>query len=129
MSNVDLGAHMKRDMELIRKILFLLESRAFLKAELDLPIEGYERDVIRYHILLLAQAGLIDFEPEKTKNCRIIRAHVLGLNWAGHEFLDSVRSEKVWKKLLKYAKDKGGSLPFDLLKSLGTELIKESLKS
>lgn len=119
---------MKRDMELIRKILFFLESRSFLKAQLDLPIEGYERDVIRYHILLLAQAGLIDFEPEKTKNGRIIRAHVLGLNWAGHEFLDSVRSEKVWKKLLKYAKDKGGSLPFDLLKSLGAELIKESLK-
>jgi hypothetical protein len=120
---------MKRDMELIRKILFFLESRVFLKAEFDLPIEGYERDVVRYHILLLAQAGLIDFEPEKTKTGRIVRAHVLGLNWAGHEFLDSVRSEKVWKKLLKYAKDKGGSLPFDLLKSLGAELIKESLKT
>lgn len=119
---------MKRDMELIRKILFYLEARPFLKAELDLPIEGYERDVIRYHVLLLAQAGLIDFEPEKTKTGRIIRAHALGLNWAGHEFLDAVRSEKVWKKLLKYAKDKGGSLPFDLLKSLGVELIKESLK-
>lgn len=125
---LELGANMKRDMALIRKILFFLEARTFLKAELDLPIEGYERDIIRYHILLLAQAGLIDFEPEKTKGGRIIRAHVLGLNWAGHEFLDSVRSEKVWKKLLKYAKDKGGSIPFDLLKSLGVELIKESLK-
>ncbi len=119
---------MKRDMELIRKILFFLEAQACLKAELDLPIEGYERDFIRYHVLLLAQAGLIDFEPEKTEKGRIIRAHVIGLNWAGHEFLDSVRSEKVWKKLMKYAKDKGGSLPFDLLKSLGVELIKESLK-
>ena len=125
---LELGAYMKRDMELIRKILFFLESRTFLKAELDLPIEGYKRDDIRYHILLLAQAGLIDFEPEKTKSGRIIRPHVLGLNWAGHEFLDSVRSEKVWKKLLKFAKDKGGSLPFDLLKTLGSELIKESLK-
>ncbi len=67
---------MKRDMALIRKILFFLEARTFLKAELDLPIEGYERDIIRYHILLLAQAGLIDFEPEKTKGGRIIRAHV-----------------------------------------------------
>jgi hypothetical protein len=119
---------MKRDMELIRKILLFLEARPFPKAELDLPIEGYERDVIRYHVLLLAQASLIDYEPEKTKTGRIIKAHALGLNWAGHEFLDTVRSEKVWKKLLKYAKDKGGSLPFDLLKSLGVELIKESLK-
>jgi hypothetical protein len=71
---------MKRDMELIRKILVFFEARAFLKAELDLPIEGYERDVIRYHILLLSQSGLIDFEPEITKNGRIFRAHVLCLN-------------------------------------------------
>lgn len=119
---------MNRDMELIRKILFFLEARPFLKAELDIPIDGYEPGIVRYHILLLAQAGLIDFEPEKTETGRIIRAHVIGLNWAGHEFLDAVRSEKVWKKLLKYAKDKGGAIPFELLKTLGVELIKVSLK-
>lgn len=118
---------MKRDMELIRKILFFLEGREEHKAVLDLPIEGYERRVVRYHMLLLAQAGLVDFEPEETKTGRIIRPHVLGLNWAGHEFLDVVRSEKVWGKLLKYAKEKGGALPFDLLKTLGMEILKRSL--
>ena len=120
---------MKRDMELVRKILFFLEERPFLKAEAELPIEGYERIVVMYHMLLLAQAGLVDFEPEKTKTGRIIKAHVIGLNWAGHEFLDAIRSEKVWRKLVKYAKDKGGSLPFDLLKVLGTELLKRSFES
>ena len=118
---------MKRDMELIRKILFFLEERPFLKAETTLPIEGYERIIVMYHILLLAQAGLVDFEPEQTKSGRIIKAHVIGLNWKGHEFLDTVRSDKIWKKLIKYAKDKGGSLPFDLLKTLGTELLKKSI--
>lgn len=119
---------MQRDMELARKILFFLEARPDMKAELSLPIEGYERRVIMYHLLLLAQAGLIDHEPEKTKTGRVIRVHVLGLNWAGHEFLDAVRSEKVWRKLAKYAKDKGGALPFELLKVLGTELLKRSLE-
>jgi hypothetical protein len=119
---------MKRDMELIRKILFFLEDCSVIKAETELPIDGYDSDVIVYHMLLLAQGGLVDFEPQRTKTGRIIRAHVLGLNWAGHEFLDAVRSDKVWRKLLKYAKDKGGALPFELLKVLGTELLKESLK-
>ncbi|MEI2766982.1 MAG: DUF2513 domain-containing protein [Nitrosomonas sp.] len=119
---------MKRDMELVRKILFFLEERTEFKAELAFPIDGYDRRVVMYHLLLLGQAGLVDFEPEKTKNGRVIRAHVLGLNWAGHEFLDAVRSEKVWRKLVKYAKDKGGALPFDLLKVLGTELLKKSLE-
>jgi hypothetical protein len=119
---------LKRDMELIRKILFFLEARPFLKAEKVLPIEGYDRVTIMYHILLLAQAGLVDYEPELTKTGRIIKAHVIGLNWAGHEFLDSVRSNKVWRKLLKYAKDKGGALPFDLLKALAVELLKKSIE-
>lgn len=120
---------MKRDMDLIRKILFFLEERPVLKAEDELQIDGYDRDIIKYHMLLLSQAGLVDFEPVKTKTGRIIKVYVLGLNWAGHEFLDAVRSEKVWRKLLKYAKEKGGALPFDLLKILGTELLKESMKS
>ena len=119
---------MKRDMHLIRKILFHLESREEHEAVLELPIDGYDRITVMYHLLLLAQAGLVDFEPEVTKNGRIIRAHVLGLNWAGHEFLDSVRSETVWRKLLVYTKEKGGALPFELLKTLGIELLRHSLK-
>lgn len=115
-------------MELIRKILLFLEARPYLKAEKVLPIEGYNEATIMYHMLLLAQAGLVDYEPELTKTGRIIKAHVIGLNWAGHEFLDSVRSDKVWRKLLKYAKDKGGALPFDLLKALAVELLKKSIE-
>ena len=120
---------MKRDMELVRKLLFHLESRTSMKAELTLPIDGYDDVAIRYHLLLLAQAKLIDFEPELTKTGRIIRPHVLGLNWNGHEFLDAVRSEKVWRKLVKYAKDKGGALPFDLLKALAVKLLEQSITS
>lgn len=119
---------MKRDMELIRKILFLLEERPYLKAELVLPVDGYDEAIVMYHMLLLAQAKLVDYEPELTKTGRIIKAHVIGLNWAGHEFLDSVRSEKVWRKLINHAKDKGGALPFDLLKALAMELLKASIE-
>ncbi|MDO8705149.1 MAG: DUF2513 domain-containing protein [Sulfuricaulis sp.] len=114
-------------MKLIRKILFFLESRSSLKAEKVLRIEDYDEATIMYHQLLLAQAGMIDFEPELTKTGRIIRVYVIGLNWAGHEFLDSVRSEKVWRKLLRYAKDKGGALPFDFLKVIAVELLKKSI--
>ena len=120
---------MKRDMELVRKLLFHLESSKSIKAQLSFPIDGYDEIQIRYHLLLLAQAKLIDFEPELTKTGRIIRPHVLGLNWNGHEFLDSVRSDKIWRKLLKYAKDKGGALPFDVLKALAVKLLEESIAS
>lgn len=119
---------LKRDMDLIRKILFFLESRNILKAEKVFLIEGYDDLTIMYHMLLLAQAGLVDYEPELTKDGRIIKAYVIGLNWSGHEFLDSVRSDKIWHKLLKSARDKGGALPFDLLKTLAVELLKKSIE-
>jgi Hypothetical protein (DUF2513) len=120
---------MKRDMELVRKLLFHLEERNSVKAQLTFTIDGYDDVAIRYHLLLLAQAKLIDFEPEQTKTGRIIRPHVLGLNWNGHEFLDSVRSDKVWRKLLKYAKDKGGALPFDVLRAVAVKLLEQSVSS
>ena len=116
-------------MELARKLMFHLEARNSMKAQLTFPIDGYDDLQIRYHLLLLAQAKLIDFEPELTKTGRIIRPHVLGLNWNGHEFLDSVRSDKIWRKLLKYAKDKGGALPFDVLKALAVKLLEGSIAS
>jgi len=115
-------------MDLVRKILFFLEQRPYLTAQKVLPIEGYDPAVIMYHQLLLAQGGLIDYEPETTKTGRVIRAWPIGLNWRGHEFLDSVRSDRIWRKLLKYAKDKGGALPFDLLKDLARELLERSIK-
>jgi len=107
--------------------MFILEARPLLTADMVLPIEGYDEATIKYHILLLAQAGLVDYEPELSKTGRIIKVHVIGLNWAGHEFLDSVRSDKVWRKLIKYARDKGGALPFDLVKTLAAELLKKSV--
>jgi hypothetical protein len=120
---------MKRDMDLVRKILFALEARTTMKAVFVLPIEGYDDLTIKYHLLLLAQARLIDFEPEMTKTGRIIRPLVLGLNWSGHEFLDAVRSDTVWRKIIKYGKDKGGSLPFDLVKAVALQLLKKSIDS
>ena len=116
-------------MELIRKLLFHLEARTSMKAELSFSIKGYDSVTVQYHLLLLAQAKLIDFEPELTKTGRIIRPHVLGLNWSGHEFLDAVRSDTVWRKLLRYAKDKGGALPFDVLKVLAVNMLEQSLIS
>lgn len=120
---------MKRDMDLIRKILFHLESREEHKAVLELPIEGFDRTTIMYHMLLLAQARLVDFEPEVTENGRIIRAHVLGLNWSGHEFLDAIRSETVWRKLVAYTKEKGGALPYEVLKALGIQILQSAFTS
>lgn len=116
---------MQRDLDLARKILLALEAKPDPKAVDTLAIEGYDDLTVRYHLSLLAQAKLIDYEPEQTATGRIIKVLAFNPSWQGYEFLDSVRSEAVWKKIKAQASDKGAALPFDIAKSLALELAKK----
>jgi hypothetical protein len=116
---------MKRDLDLARKILFALEAKPHPKAVETLEIDGYDDLAIRYHLNLLAQAKLIDYEPQLTRTGRVISVIAFNPSWEGYEFLDSVRSDAIWKKIKAQVSDKGSSLPFDVAKSLAFELAKK----
>ncbi|MGJ7499352.1 DUF2513 domain-containing protein [Variovorax sp. ZT5P49] len=118
---------MKRDMHLIRQILFALEHRPEHKASLDLHIDGCDRILIRYQLLLLAQAGLVDFEPEVVDSGRIARVHVFGLTWSGHEFLDAIRPEEIWAEISDCVEE-AGALPFELIQAQGMRLLKRAAR-
>jgi hypothetical protein len=115
---------MKRDFDLIRKIMLAVEEQSS-EASLQLPdllekIPGYDVPSMGYNIDLAVKAGLIEGE---THGYPISIALVSGLTWAGHDFLDDARSETVWNeskaKLLKV----GGSASLEILKAV---LIKTS---
>ncbi len=113
---------MKRDLDLIRKLLLALEEKPGPEAVDTLKIQGYDDLTIKHHLLLLAQAKLIDYEPEQTKTGRVIR--VLGFNpsWQGYEFLDAVRDDTIWSKIKSEISDKAVSVPFEVLKSLALRI-------
>ena len=115
---------MQRDLDLARKILLALEAKPHPKAVETLDIDGYDDLSVRYHLNLLAQAKLIDYEPELTDTGRIIRVVAFNPSWQGYEFLDSVRTDAVWAKVKSQASEKGTALPFDIAKSLALEAIK-----
>lgn len=50
---------MKRDMELVRKILFKIEKTVGNVAEYDLSMEGYSMEQIVYHCVVLEEGGYI----------------------------------------------------------------------
>jgi len=118
---------MQRDLDLARKILLALEAKPHPKAVDTLEIDGYDDLLVRYHFNLLAQAKLIDYEPVLTKTGRIIKVIAFNPSWQGYEFLDSVRSDAVWKKIKAQASDKGAALPFDIAKSLALDVAKKLL--
>jgi predicted transcriptional regulator len=107
---------MKRDMELVRQILIAIEEQSAETSRSRLSIEGYSKEVINYHIMLLKEAGLI--EARGTHGTSTTSWTPTRLTWAGHEFLDAARNESVWNNTKEVVKDKGGAIPFEVLKDL-----------
>lgn len=117
---------MKRDLELVRKILTHFENKENWAHEKDLKIEGYDDKLVSYHIDIMYEAGLLNGEPSKTKEGRIIDVIPFRLTWDGHEFLDNTRGGR-WEKILKKVKEKGGDFTFETVKKLATKFAEEQL--
>ena len=117
---------MRRDPDLIRKLLFHFDEKPDYTAERCPAIEGYSDVDILYHMLLLAQAGFLDHQPEwTTSRDRIIRVLGFGLTWDGHEFLEAARDDNRWQRVKQQVIGTSGGLLFDLLK---TWLKQEGMK-
>ncbi|MEI7847870.1 MAG: DUF2513 domain-containing protein [Chloroflexota bacterium] len=91
---------MKRDMELMRKILFAIEEQyepgqGFIFV---LRVEGYGMTTIAEHCSLLYQANLVQ-DYEETRGGDMIQVFRVGnLTSAGYDYLELIRNDKVWKK-------------------------------
>lgn len=119
---------LKRDMELVRKILFKIEE-VFEYAPIstrEIQIDGYTDDQIGYHLRILADARLIDIIDANTKQSGMFTCFVRGITWEGHEFLDAVRDEGVWNHTKK-ALLPIGSASFDVVKSVAVAYIRSRL--
>lgn len=115
---------MKRDMDLVRKILFKLEEKDD-PAEWIPPeaIGEYLPEQVSYHIMLLEEAGLIEARDISSTNQYNWAA--MNLTWDGHEFLEASRNESIWNKAKALFGEKGAGLTFEVLKELLIKLTRE----
>jgi hypothetical protein len=75
-------------------------------------------EILAYHVLLLKEAGLVEatiHTSSRTRSGHPDAAVMQRLTYAGHEFLDSVRSDTTWNKLKTYVSGKGLELTVDTL--------------
>lgn len=115
---------MKRDMELVRKVLLHVEH----VHEGDSPtiidvnafaFEDFDSKDVYGHLDILARAGFIEDHHQRNS----ITPIVWGLSWSGHEFLDSVRDPEIWRKT-KAAGEKVGGWTLSLLADYAKGLLK-----
>ena len=117
---------MKRDLDLVRELLVHFDSKPTDAPEIP-AIEGHAEIDVKYHLILLFEAGLIRADTETSKTGRVIRALPFSLTWQGHEFLDTARDTNAWNAAKKQVTSKTGSISFELLKALLTAYAKQKL--
>lgn len=118
---------MKRDMELVRKLVLELENAPSGFAPHDLQFEGYTSEQVNYHSYLIIQAGFAHGSDTTHLGSSGPEAYLSYLTWEGHEFADIAKDETRWKKAIGLIKDKSGSVTIGVLTQLLTGLMKRAL--
>lgn len=109
---------MKRDMDLIRKILLAVEASDSGWSPESLTIDGYSDREVGYHCLLIVEAGLCNGEETTGGHDASPNAFLDRLTWQGHEFLDAARDHTLWTRAITACKKGATSVSFVVLVQL-----------
>lgn len=117
---------MKRDMNLVLKILEFFESRDEISVVQSLKIDKYDELVVKYHLRLMYQAKLLVAEEitSSTTKSRLIDVWPFELTWEGHEFLISLRNKAVLKKVRERFGKSISEVPFIILKEVALSIFR-----
>lgn len=115
---------MRRNWDVIREVLCEVEALNKSRNEtLEYSFtekEGLSVEKVEQAILLF-NAGFIEADDISTLNAIGIEASAL--TWAGYDLLDTIRSQPLWERIKRTAKDKGIELTFDAVKVLGKQAL------
>ncbi|RTT13496.1 DUF2513 domain-containing protein [Pseudomonas aeruginosa] len=121
---------MKRDWDIIRAILLELETSTTARTSLSMDaIEGLDAQEVAYNMQLLHEAGYIEASilNSHSGDGKINAALAKRLTNKGHDLLDSIRSETIWRKVKETFISKGVDMTFDLVISVGKKISENLL--
>ena len=122
---------MKRDIDLVRRILLETEGREspFDASELVSDCDNYES--VYYHVDMMHSHGLLDADFSRDMNGKVIRCKIKALTWDGCDYIDAMRSDMVFEKTKRAVKETVESTTLgafmEVAQALATEAILNSL--
>ncbi|MEP7294909.1 MAG: DUF2513 domain-containing protein [Burkholderiales bacterium] len=118
---------MKRNLDLIRKLVMAVEDLPTGTVLDDIEIDGYSPEEIGYHSYLVVDAGLAKGINVQTLSDTSPNWQILHLTSEGHDFADAARNESNWNKAKGIVTEKGGGATLEIVKQVLIGIIKHSL--
>lgn len=128
---------MKLNYDCLRKILITIESELNWNDKLSYTytnlssmvneLQDFSRAEVAYASKMAIEADLIEAQIIDCDTC-IVDIRYYGLTYEGHQFLDTVRENKIWKKTKDIISSAGGA-SLSIMKSVATECLTNYLKS
>jgi hypothetical protein len=112
------GIQMMRDMNLVREILKWASEQEESGFDVNPSFDEYTDEQVDYHIYIMWRAGLVEAIDVSSIGDSRHAAMLSSVTWAGHDFLDVAKDNRVWEKAKKNVLSSGASFTFDLLKDL-----------
>lgn len=121
---------MRRENDLIRTLMLHLEN-ADRVVNTSHSVDGYTTEQVSYHLAQIIDSGLAvgsvrysigNDDPTIPSGVMVQR-----LTPAGHDFIESIRNDTVWKKVKSKSAEVGGDISISLLKELGAKFTRQLL--
>jgi hypothetical protein len=118
---------MKRDLDLVRALLFKIEALPLngrVEAR-EIALPPWSSDEIIYHCRILMMSGYIvatDTSSNRGPNC-----YIRHLTPEGHDYLDVVRNDTIWATVKDHLRERGISATFDIVIAVGKAAIMKAL--
>lgn len=120
---------MKLNYDCVREVLLYIEENLQYGQILyssDIELENYEYEDVQYTIDLLADSAYIKANKLQALGPTLPSFHIYSLTMQGHELLDNIRDNSVWKKIKKKVSGLA-SVSLPIINSVGSAIIKEIL--
>jgi 7-keto-8-aminopelargonate synthetase-like enzyme len=118
---------MKRDMDLVRRILILHENADGKQSIASICNDGYSDEQIGHHTFLIGQHGLLATVESQGDGDPYPSAVALYVTWSGHDFLELARKPAIWETAKRKLADAGVGCTIELLKQALIATSKQAL--
>ena len=121
---------MRREFDHIRELLFQIEKGG---PEIDnyenISLVEMSETQAGYALRLMYQKGLIsELVSHEFGIPEFNTFYDISMTWEGHDLLDSIRDDEIWKKTKEGAAAAGG-FTFDLVKALARGFVKKKIET